>query len=283
MKNSKTLFQDFMNRVQLPENREEIRSIAYLVFENLFGLTPTEILAEKQINDSSAMKSLDHILARINKHEPVQYVLGEANFYGRMFTVNPAVLIPRPETEELVRFVISFVKGLKLPNCRVLDIGTGSGCIAVTLAKELPDAEVLATDVSNAALNVASTNAEKLGAKVVFEISDVLTDKLPAPVDVIVSNPPYITWDEMKSMPQNVVVYEPQAALFVDSNEPLLFYKAIINRAKESLKLNGLLIVEINEQFGNEVYQLFIENNFKEVALIRDLFGKNRIVKGISS
>ncbi|WP_276367485.1 peptide chain release factor N(5)-glutamine methyltransferase [Chryseolinea sp. H1M3-3] len=283
MKNSKALFQDFVNRVQLPENKDEIRSIAYLVFENVFGLTPTEILAEKQIDNNAAIKRLNDILARINKHEPVQYVLGEADFYGRMFGVNPAVLIPRPETEELVRLVINFVNRSKPVNCRILDIGTGSGCIAITLAKELPMADVIAIDISPAALDVASANADKLGAKVLFEIGDVLMDKIPAPIDVIVSNPPYITRDELKSMPCNVVAYEPQTALFVDSNEPLLFYKAIINQARQSLKATGLLAVEINEKFGNEVYQLFIENNFKEVELMQDLFGKNRIVKGLSS
>jgi release factor glutamine methyltransferase len=283
MKNSKALFQDFVNGVQLPENKDEIRSIAYLVFENVFGLTSTEILAEKQIDNNAAIKRLNDILARINKHEPVQYVLGEANFYGRIFAVNPAVLIPRPETEELVRLVINFVNRSKTANCRILDIGTGSGCIAITLAKELPTAEVIAIDVSPAALNVASANADKLGAKVLFEINDILIGKVPAPIDVIVSNPPYITRDEMKSMPRNVVAYEPETALFVDSREPLLFYKAIVSRAKESLKTKGLLAVEINERFGNEVHQLFIENNFKEVELMQDLFGKNRIVKGISS
>lgn len=283
MKNSKALFQDFVNRIRLQENRDEIQSIAYLVFETIFGLTKTEVLAAKEMAEESSTNRLDDIVSRINAHEPIQYILGEAPFYGRMFRVNPSVLIPRPETEELVRLVIDFVHQTSGTDFQILDIGTGSGCIAVTLSLELPGARVHATDVSNEAIHVATTNAEKLGAKVQFQNQDVLTSKLLFSSDIIVSNPPYIEWGERNIMSRNVVEYEPALALFVDSPDPLQFYKAIVHQAKESLRSNGLLAVEINERFGREVHELFIENNFKTVQVIRDIFGKDRIVKGILS
>ena len=149
MMNSKTLFRDFVNGIELLESRDEIQSMAYLVFENILGLTKTAILAEESVNLSQAIRNrLDEIVARINRFEPVQYILGEGYFYGRSFNVNPAVLIPRPETEELVRLVIDFVRKSNRKNYRVLDIGTGSGCIAITLALELNDIEVFGTDIS---------------------------------------------------------------------------------------------------------------------------------------
>ena len=161
MMNSKTLFLDFVKGIELLESRDEIQSIAYLVFENIFGLTKTAILAEESVNLDQAIRNrLDEIVARINRFEPVQYILGESFFYGRRFKVNPAVLIPRPETEELVRLVINFVRKSNRKNYRVLDIGTGSGCIAITLALELSDTEVFGTDTSAAALVTASANAQ---------------------------------------------------------------------------------------------------------------------------
>jgi release factor glutamine methyltransferase len=248
------------------------------------GLTKTGILAEESVDLSQAVRNrLDEIVARINRFEPVQYILGEGYFYGRSFNVNPAVLIPRPETEELVRLVIDFVRKSNRKNYRVLDIGTGSGCIAITLALELNDIEAFGTDTSAAALVIASANAQKLNASVQFLNHDVLRSKLPFSIDVLVSNPPYIGWNEFNTMSKNVVEYEPKLALFVDSEEPLLFYKAIVTRARESLTPGGLVAVEINERFGKEVQRLFIANDFAEVEIIQDAFGKDRIVKGVLS
>lgn len=282
MKNSKNLFQDFVNRIGLQESDDEIQSIVYLVFETIFGLTKTEVLAGKEIAEESLIR-LDEIISRINEHEPIQYILGEAAFYGRIFQVNPSVLIPRPETEELVRLVIDFVHQNNKADIEIVDIGTGSGCIAVTLSLELPHARVVGTDVSDEALQIAAANAEKLEANVQFQNQDILSSRLSFSCDIIVSNPPYIEWVEHDTMPKNVVEYEPPLALFVDSPDPLLFYKAILHQAKESLRSGGLLAVEINERFGREVHQLFIEHNFKAVQVIPDIFGKNRIVKGILS
>jgi release factor glutamine methyltransferase len=284
MMNSKTLFRDFVNGIELLESRDEIQSMAYLVFENILGLTKTAILAEESVNLSEAMRNrLDEIIARINRFEPVQYILGEAYFYGRSFNVNPAVLIPRPETEELVKLVIDFVRKSNRKNYHVLDIGTGSGCIAITLALELNDINVFGTDISELGLVTASANAQKLNASVQFLNHDVLSSKLPFSIDVLVSNPPYIGWNEFNTMSKNVVEHEPKLALFVDSEEPLLFYKAIATRARESLTPGGLVAVEINERFGREIQRLFIANDFAEVEIIQDAFEKDRFVKGVLS
>ena len=284
MMNSKTLFRDFVSGIELLESRDEIHSMAYLVFENIFGLTKSAILAEESVNSTQAIqKKLDEIVSRINRFEPVQYILGEAYFYGRSFSVNPTVLIPRPETEELVRFVIDFVRKSNSKNCRVLDIGTGSGCIAITLALELKEIESFGTDISAEGLATASANAKKLNASVQFLNHDVLSSQLPFSVNVLVSNPPYIGWSEFNTMSKNVVDYEPRLALFVDSEEPLLFYKAIVKSARESLTPGGLVAVEINERFGKEIQRLFIANDFAEVEIIQDVFGKDRIVKGVLS
>ena len=281
MKNSKTLFQDFASRIKLQESRDEIQSIAYLVFETVFGLSKTEVLAGKNLTEESLIRRLDEITLRINDHEPVQYILGEAAFYSRNFSVNPSVLIPRPETEELARLVIDFARQTQKTNHHIIDIGTGSGCIAVTLSLELPDAEVSAVDISEEALRIALANAQKLGASVKFQQLDILKEKLPFSIDIMVSNPPYIELGERTNMSKNVVQYEPQVALFVDSNDPLLFYNAIVVRATESLRRDGLLAVEINERFGGEVRQLLINHNFRDVRIIQDVFGKDRIVKGV--
>jgi release factor glutamine methyltransferase len=284
MMNSKTLFRDFVKGIRLQESGDEIQSMAYLVFENIFGLTKTSILAEKEVKVTPAIQNrLDEIAVRINRFEPIQYILGESFFFGRYFSVNPDVLIPRPETEELVQLVIDFVRKFNKRNCRLMDIGTGSGCIAITLSLELESVETFGTDTSTEALLTASANARKLNANVQFLKHDILNKKLPFPIDVIVSNPPYIAWNEISTMSKNVVEFEPKTALFVDSSEPLLFYKALVTRAQESLARGGLLACEINERFGKEVQRLYVANNFHEVEIIQDAFGKDRIVKGVLS
>ncbi|HZI23532.1 MAG TPA: peptide chain release factor N(5)-glutamine methyltransferase, partial [Chryseolinea sp.] len=219
----------------------------------------------------------------LNRDEPVQYILEEANFYGRTFRVSPAVLIPRPETEELVRLVVKMSSHFSKKNLTILDVGTGSGCIAISLALELPTSEILATDISQEALNVASHNAKNLGASVQFHQHDILSANLPFSIDVVVSNPPYIASDERITMRPNVKDYEPSLALFVDSADPLLFYRAIALQANRALMTGGVVVVEINERFGKEVAQLFITHHFKNVEIVRDVFGKDRFVKGILS
>jgi len=218
----------------------------------------------------------------LNQNEPVQYVLGEAYFFGRKFLVNPSVLIPRAETEELVAEVKAHLKGShKMKTIRILDIGTGSGCIPITLVLEIPDSELYATDVSSEALLVAKTNAQKLGAEVTFLHHNILQSEIAIEnLDVIVSNPPYVTPSEQDAMKKNVIFYEPHLALFAPETEPLVFYHVIAERAKKVLNPGGLLAVEINEKFGREVSNLFLEMGFHCIEIKKDLQGKDRIVKG---
>lgn len=280
MKNSKTLFDDFIKQITLNESADEISSIAYLVFENLLGLNRTEILSGKyaEVTDEK-IASLLNIVKRINKHEPIQYILEEADFFGRKFFVNNSVLIPRPETEELVRLMIDQCQGKR--NLKILDIGTGSGCIPVTLALEIPNSRVYATDVSKDALNVARKNAKKNKARVTFIHHDILKDDIPAQdLDMVLSNPPYITKREMHDMKANVIAFEPHLALFVPDDSPLLFYRTIVSKSTNVLKNGGMLAVEINEKYGLQVADLFSGAGFKEIQMIRDLSGKNRIVIG---
>jgi release factor glutamine methyltransferase len=281
MTNSKALFSDFMDSLTLKETREELESIAYLAFENVLGLSKTQILAGKKIGDNELIAQLQRVASRLNQHEPIQYILGEATFFGRPYLVNPAVLIPRPETEDLVRIILEYAKNQN-KKLTILDIGTGSGCIAITLAIELPQSEIIAVDISPDALSVAVANARKLGASVRFARHDVF-QRLPFSADIIVSNPPYIPERERAGMPRNVVDFEPEIALFVTDDDPLVFYRELILRAIESLSPNGILATEINERFGKEVLDLFIKHKFHEVEILKDVYGKERIIKGILS
>lgn len=283
MNNSKLLFHDFVKAITLPESREEIQGIAYLVFENLFGLSKAQILAEKTITISPSDEAkLREAAQRINRHEPVQYVLGEADFFGRKFKVSPAVLIPRPETEELVRMIIDCTPAAT-EGPKILDIGTGSGCILITLALEIPGSIVFASDVSTGALAVAKDNAAKLNARVTFMEHDILREELTLhALDVVVSNPPYIAPEEQRDMKSNVVDHEPHLALFTPGDDPLIFYRKIVSKAKTALKSGGLLCVEINERYGEAVSELFTAAGYKNVQIVKDLSGKDRIVRGTS-
>lgn len=283
MKNSKTVFQDFIANITLKESTDEIKSIAHLVFAKILGLDRTDILAAKPVTlEPELEEKLYAIAQRINKHEPVQYILGEAEFFGRLFQVNASVLIPRPETEYLIHEILHYANLHKKHDLKILDIGTGSGCIPVTLKKELPEASVTATDISIDALTVARNNATMLNASVDFIQHDILAQDIPlGGLDVVVSNPPYIAQTEEAAMNSNVLQYEPHLALFVPDDDALKFYKAIAIKAHEVLVRGGLLIVEINERFGNETAAVLKANDYHHVAIIKDLDGKDRIVKGI--
>ncbi len=281
MKNSKILFQDFIKQITVDETPEEIRSIAHLVFEKLFDLSKTDILAEKNISvNESVYTRLLEIADRLNQHEPIQYIFGEAFFFRRIFEVSPAVLIPRPETEELVADVLRFSKADK----RVLDIGTGSGCIPITLSLEIPSSSIFATDISDQALAIAEKNAENLKATVTFFKHDILTEELPVrDLDIIVSNPPYIVDEESKLMKQNVLLHEPHLALFVPGNDPLVFYRAIAEKAANALKPGGCLETEINPLFASETTAIFAQHGFRDITILKDISGKDRIVRALNS
>ena len=221
-------------------------------------------------------QELESILARLHNFEPIQYILGEARFLGRTFRVTPGVLIPRPETEELVEMMLKELS----PVSRVLDVGTGSGCIAISLAKELPESQVAAWDVSGEALSIAAANSKALQASVRFEQRDVLTYE-PCVVDcydVIVSNPPYVTEAEKQEMEHNVLDWEPSLALFVPDTDPLRFYRRIAVLGLEMLTSGGKLYFEINRAFGKDTVAMLCETGYRAVRLQKDISHNDRFV-----
>ncbi|HEX5167714.1 MAG TPA: peptide chain release factor N(5)-glutamine methyltransferase [Cyclobacteriaceae bacterium] len=282
MTNSKILFRELVAAISINVPRDEVESMVYLFMEKSLSITKSDIITERSVQlKASSDQQVDEFIKRINEHEPIQYVLGESEFYGRQFEVNRNVLIPRPETEELVRNVIRFSEQQKGP-LRILDIGTGSGCISVTIKLEIAQSEVFATDISKEALALAQRNARFLNAGVNFFYNDILTEKIPVKeLDIIVSNPPYVTLHEKLQMKENVLHFEPHLALFVPDNDPLLFYRNILVKSKEAMKRGGLLIVEINELYGSGVAALCNEFGLTTIEIMKDIFGKDRIVKGI--
>ena len=267
----------------------EAKAIVRLVLDECYGLSWADVLGGK-VSELSAndQTELEKIMLRLEKGEPVQYIIGVADFCGRQFHVEPGVLIPRPETEELCRMVIEereiSQKG-QSPLCEILDIGTGSGCIAITLALELPDAKVTAWDISDEALRIADDNAKSLGANVTFEHCDVLDSSLftlhsslPS-WDLIVSNPPYIQPIECDEMAKNVLDYEPQIALFAPEENPIVFYQRIGDYAWQHLNPGGLLFFELNPLTADQVCDSLRTTGFMEIEIRKDQFGKNRFLK----
>jgi release factor glutamine methyltransferase len=264
---------------------EEIRSFIRLIFSNICGLSYNQqiLCKDKQIPEKEK-ELIYSITERLKKQEPLQYILGETEFYSLPVTVNPSVLIPRPETEELVDLIIKspFVK--QHPEnfpVKILDIGTGSGCIAIALAKHLSHAEVAATDISEPALQTARANALLNNTDIRFFQSDILdTDAaiihMAGDFDLIVSNPPYIKNRERKAMHSNVLNFEPHSALFVPDEDPLLFYKAIAGLARKKLVSEGRIYFEINPECDILISEMLHNQGFTEVEIIRDLAGKNR-------
>lgn len=275
MTKSKELFNHLLRKITLSD-RAEAEAIAYYLLEARFGIIRTDIW-----NDTAVEVDLELIerdLHRINEHEPVQYVTGVAWFCGHRFQVNASVLIPRPETEQLVEEVIQSIA----PNAKILDVGTGSGSIAISLALDLPHAQVFALDVSTSALKVAQQNASQLQANVEWLQADFLNDELAfKDFDCIVSNPPYIRELEKSSMETNVLRFEPHLALFVSDTSPLIFYQALAERGKTILKREGKICAEINAQLSAEVKLLFEKEGYQSVELIKDMEGKNRFVSAM--
>ena len=270
------LHKNIAKKISLIYSLEESDSLAYLLLENLYDLTKTQVLLNSK--KAVALEILDEPLDRLLKNEPIQHILCEAEFYGRKYRVNKNTLVPRQETEELVRLIVA---ENDIDSPYVLDIGTGSGCIAISLALEIPTTKVSAIDVSPEALSKAQQNAQLLGAQINFQRLDVRTEWEPQKLcDIIVSNPPYVLESEKKEMHKNVLEFDPHLALFVTDSDPLVFYKAIAKKASKFLNLQGKLYVEINEQFGKEVSKLFTFYSFENVRIIQDLNGKDRFVSG---
>lgn len=267
--NSKDLFRRMVSGITIAESVGEKESIVYLIMHSLFGIRREQIMVGKEVTYDE--KELEEVIGRINSNEPVQYILQEAEFCGRLFFVDRNVLIPRPETELLVREVIDYARDRK--GLKILDVGVGSGCIAVTLACELPDAVVAGTDVSHGAIEVAHRNSLTFNTFVDFFVNDILVDELPvAELDVVVSNPPYVAAAEASMMSPNVLQHEPHIALFVPDSDPLVFYKAIAKMKSPAA------FVEINEKYGNEVKDIFVRNGY-EAKVVKDIDRKDRIVR----
>ncbi len=315
MQSSKQLYDNLLQQITAYE-AQEAKEIVFWLMEFYLGLRKIDILSDKEIVEITPHPRLSQgrgainwatIIERLNTHEPIQYILGETEFYGRRFLVNDSVLIPRPETEELVKYIVDKSKVLPIGEGWegfLLDIGTGSGCIAISLAKELPNFKVTAYDISEKALETAKRNAELNKADVTFEKVDILSSQFSIingrrsayqlstiqhqtsnikhqTFDIIISNPPYVTKQEIDRMQKNVLDFEPHLALFVEDSEPLIFYEAIANFAFNNLTDNGLVAVEINETLGEETADVFRKKGFSEVEIIKDIHQKNRFVSAV--
>ena len=261
----------------------EAESFFYLILEEKNQLKRIDLALNPDMTFSNEEIQLwNSIMGSLKKEIPVQYLLGKTSFYGLDFEVNPAVLIPRPETEELVEWIINLNSKIeKLKDLKILDIGTGSGCIGVSLAKNIPNAQVFAIDVSEKALATAKKNAEINDVKVIFIEKNILeTDDLEQQFDIIVSNPPYVRELEKQEIKKNVLDNEPHLALFVEDNDALVFYRKIAELAQKNLLPNGQLFFEINQYLGKEMMELLEKMDFKNIELRKDIYGNERMIKG---
>ena len=258
--------------------KQEIDAMVRIIFEQLMGYSTVDMVlrADSEVPGFISAK-IDDVVERLRRKEPIQYILDDAYFYGIHFHVTPATLIPRPETEQLIDLI---VKRHTASDLSVLDVGTGSGCIAIALARSLRFASVSAIDISPDAIAVAERNARELKAKVRFAVADILT-AVPhkEQYDIIVSNPPYICNSERSGMDANVLEYEPDTALFVPDDDALLFYRSISRYASKALRQGGALYFEINPIYVSEIKDMLIEIGFYSVEIREDQFGKQRFIK----
>ncbi|MFT4602302.1 MAG: release factor glutamine methyltransferase [Arenicella sp.] len=258
-------------------SEREISIFAEMILDKLFGLSKTDMILNEQRFSESELLRIRDVYKRLQLNEPIQHILGTAHFYGYDFEVNTEVLIPRPETEELVDLILKNHEG----EISLLDIGTGSGCIPICLKLRNPSYEISAIDISSEALVTAKRNAENLEADVNFIESNVLEDSIVGQFDVIVSNPPYVLESDKTEMQESVLSFEPGLALFVPDNDPLKFYKRIAELSRDALAENGRLYFEIHEDFGNKVKEMLEVQAYQDVNILKDLQGKDRIVSAI--
>ena len=257
----------------------EIQSFFNLLIEFKLNLSRIDLaLNPKKKLDKDEVDYFQKALTSLKKQIPIQYIIGETEFYGLPFKVNSNVLIPRPETEELVDWIINDTKNSS--KIKLLDIGTGSGCIPISLAKNIPNAEVFAIDISPEAIKTAKENAKLNNVAINFIEADILkTQELPTSFDIIISNPPYVRELEKEMMQENVLANEPHLALFVKDKNPLLFYNKIADLAKNHLTSDGNLYFEINQYLGNKTIELLESKNFKNIILKKDIFEADRMIK----
>ncbi|TCO22481.1 release factor glutamine methyltransferase [Pedobacter psychrotolerans] len=259
---------------------DEAEALFSLAAEHVLGLSPAKV---KMVKDTLLtfihLQKLLSILNDLKIGKPIQHILGVAHFYGGIFEVNPHVLIPRPETEELVDWIIQDHKVSETYHAKLLDIGTGSGCIPISLKKYLPDFEVFSIDVSAEALEVANRNAKATNVEVKFMEADISNYQTDLKFDIIVSNPPYIRELEQLEMHENVLMHEPHLALFVSNENPLIFYEAIADLAIQNLNPKGSLYLEINEYLSKETIDMLTAKRFKNITLRKDMQGKDRMIR----
>ena len=281
--NLKEILESYRTALHAQYDPNEVDALFYIAVEFLTGFSRNQIISHLDQNlTEEDITQYNSILKRLLKQEPIQYILEEAYFYGLKFKVNTSVLIPRPETEELVFLIVNDLKN-NPHSSKVLDIGTGSGCIAIALKHMLPKAQVSALDISETALAVAKENAVLNKTDITFINSDIRTYSSHEKYDIIVSNPPYITETEAALMESNVVDFEPHLALFVKDQNPLEFYIAIADFAKKSLDDNGKLYFEINANYGLQTKEMLLQKAFLDVEVIQDMQGKDRFIKAIRS
>lgn len=279
IKTLKEAFNNFQSLIQRNYEIEEAKSITQIVFREVLGYNNVQlILNENDLLPASIFEQLDYIAFQLNEHRPVQYILGHTEFYGYKFEVNESVLIPRPETEELVDWIIKDHQADS--NINILDIGTGSGCIPISLKLNLPLAKVSSIDISEDAQKLATKNAKSNNADVSFIHADVLAlETLPEQYDIVVSNPPYVLESEKAEMRKNVLDYEPSIALFVKNEDPLLFYRKIIQLVERSSRVQTKLYFEINESYAQDVIELFDVQKWQNIELRKDIRSKDRMIK----
>ena len=268
----------FLNQLPAFYDETERLNLFYMVMEFVLNYSKADVVLNG--NDSILVENqhkIDNVIKRLQDNEPIQYITRQANFFGYDFKVSPATLIPRPETEELVDWVLTEMKKQPQKNWRVLDIGTGTGCIPITIKKEFPLAIVSAIDVSGDALQIAKENAVNLKADVTFIQQDILQTERVDVYDIIISNPPYVRNLEKAEINENVLQHEPHLALFVNDNDPLIFYRKITQLAHKSLNEKGMLFFEINQYLGNEMKEM-VSEYFKTIELKKDFIQNDRMM-----
>ena len=271
----------FLQKLDTLYPETEILSFFYLLLEHHFGTKKIDLALEPELMRKEwPEKRFSEALHQLLEERPIQYVVGHAEFAGLKFKVNENVLIPRPETEELVAWMLETID--RSQPLRILDIGTGSGCIPITLSLQIPSAEIHAVDISEKALELARENAQRLGAEVRFFNLDILTvESLAENYDVIVSNPPYVRLSEKNQMRGNVLKHEPDLALYVRDEDPLLFYRKIAALGKGALTENGMFFFEINENLAEPTGEALSNLNYQSIEVRKDIYGKNRMIRAI--
>lgn len=279
----KTYKNQFFKELSSVYDEQEIESFFYILLEAFHQMKRIDLALNPEVElDTLQLLQWETVLSQLKEEKPIQYILGETEFFGLPFYVNGHTLIPRPETEELVEWILSQTQPCNIKDFKILDIGTGTGCIAISLAKKMPDAQVFALDVSEKALHTARKNAERNKVAITFLHQSILeTEDLGQMFDIIVSNPPYVRNLEKEMMKKNVLQYEPHLALFVEDHDALLFYRKITAIATRNLSEQGQLYFEINQYLGADMVDLLKKSGFKNIELRKDIYGNDRMISGV--